>query len=142
MDFPTGYVENATGGAVDNSPRVGVKDCLRRVATAPELMPDAVARAEQEVEKAAVECFGHLSHGTRCMTIAHRVAADRMRVRMIELLQEHHRPPYERDPVPEYDDAADAPSRSRLFNEIETHYLQPIDGNAAVVAGYEPGETT
>ncbi len=138
MNYPSGLVVGPHGGTIDNSPAVGVRDCLRKAATAPELMPDADHRAAEEVERAQIECFGMLA-GIKCHMVAHRVAADRMRVRMIERLQAAHRPPAERDPCPEYLDAEDrdTTARSRVFREAETGQLHPIDKTAALVAGSE-----
>lgn len=141
--FPTGLVRIGKQ-QIDNCPTVGIRDCLRKIATAPELVTDAQTTAESTFRRIERSCFGiatdrpHMNMGYH----VHRVAADTMRVRMIELLQAAHKPPNEREyPTPlDADDEPehDTTARSRLFDVIEVDHVHGIDTTAGIVGGHEP----
>jgi hypothetical protein len=105
------------------------------------LVPNPEERARAEFARAERECFAVFNNSDSPINYhTHRVAADRMRVRMIELLQASHKPPYERIPNTWGLSEDGEPARSPIFKDMETQFIQPIDSTAVKVAGSEPSE--
>lgn len=148
-DLPTGRIL-VNGCVIENMPKVGLKDCLRKFRDGEAAgldIQDPKGMSARLVESVAREEFRlatdrpqNSGHGFEIWT--HRQAADVARLMVIHWLEITHKPPHERIPyesvLAREDDEGGEPARSRLFREVEIHTVQGIDTTARIVGGTDP----
>jgi len=131
--LPRGLSE-VGNGLVDNCPDIARNDVLRQLSRLVLSEEDRECIAWHVVAaagKAAIHEARAAKETGGTPAFVSRIASDRARLMVIEVMSKLHRPPAEAMPEKEYDNTA----RSRLFKELRIQFVSPVDSVAVKVAG-------